>query len=140
MSLAAVLYQTGQPLVVEEIHVAEPRAGEVLVRMKAAGVCHSDLHVMKGDLPMPLPIVLGHEGAGVVESVGPGVTSVAPGDSVWPIWRSSCGRCHYCQHCRKCWLHGRATEYYHYYRYINKSRCRQTHLCEYCKSNNYHPG
>jgi S-(hydroxymethyl)glutathione dehydrogenase/alcohol dehydrogenase len=97
MSLAAVLYQTGQPLVVEEIHVAEPRAGEVLVRMKAAGVCHSDLHVMKGDLPMPLPIVLGHEGAGVVESVGPGVTSVAPGDSVWPIWRSSCGRCHYCQ-------------------------------------------
>jgi S-(hydroxymethyl)glutathione dehydrogenase/alcohol dehydrogenase len=85
MSLAAVLYQTGQPLVVEEIHVAEPRAGEVLVRMKAAGVCHSDLHVMKGDLPMPLPIVLGHEGAGIVEAVGPGVSSVSPGDAVWPI-------------------------------------------------------
>jgi S-(hydroxymethyl)glutathione dehydrogenase/alcohol dehydrogenase len=99
-SLAAVLYEMGKPLVVEEIDVAEPQVGEVLVRMKAAGVCHSDLHVMKGDLPMPVPIVLGHEGAGVVESVGPGVTSVAPGDAVWPIWRSSCGRCHYCQNGR----------------------------------------
>lgn len=99
-SLAAVLYETGRPLVLEEILVSEPRVGEVLVRMQAAGVCHSDLHVMKGDLPMPVPIVLGHEGAGVVEAVGPGVSSVAPGDAVWPVWRSSCGRCHYCQNGR----------------------------------------
>jgi S-(hydroxymethyl)glutathione dehydrogenase/alcohol dehydrogenase len=94
---AAILYASQKPLVVEDIHVADPGAGEVLVRMKAAGVCHSDLHVMKGDLPMPCPIVLGHEGAGVVEAVGSGVTSVQPGDRVWPIWRSSCGRCEYCQ-------------------------------------------
>lgn len=99
-ALAAVLYKSGKPLVIEEVEVAEPQAGEVMVRMKAAGVCHSDLHVMKGDLPMPTPIILGHEGAGIVEAVGPGVTSVMPGDAVWPIWRSSCGRCHYCQHGR----------------------------------------
>lgn len=96
-ALAAVLYESGKPLIVEEVEVTEPQAGEVMVRMKAAGVCHSDLHVMKGDLPMPTPIILGHEGAGIVEAVGPGVTSVAPGDAVWPIWRSSCGRCHHCQ-------------------------------------------
>jgi NDMA-dependent alcohol dehydrogenase len=96
-ALAAVLYESGKPLVIEEVEVAEPQAGEVMVRMKAAGVCHSDLHVMKGDLPMPTPIIPGHEGAGIVEAVGPGVTSVAPGDHIVPIWRSSCGRCDYCQ-------------------------------------------
>jgi S-(hydroxymethyl)glutathione dehydrogenase / alcohol dehydrogenase len=96
-ALAAVLYESGKPLVIEQVEVAEPQAGEVMVRMKAAGVCHSDLHVMKGDLPMPTPIIPGHEGAGIVEAVGPGVTSVAPGDAVCPIWRSSCGRCDYCQ-------------------------------------------
>ena len=94
---AAVLYEFGKPLVIEEVEVLPPAEGEVLVRMKAAGVCHSDLHVMRGDLPMPLPIILGHEGAGVVEAVGAGVRSVQPGDAVWPIWRSSCGRCDYCQ-------------------------------------------
>lgn len=93
---AAVLYQANQPMVIEEVTVLPPQAGEVTVRMKAAGVCHSDLHVMKGDLPMPCPIILGHEGAGVVDEVGPGVTSVQPGDHVIPIWRASCGRCHYC--------------------------------------------
>lgn len=95
-ALAAILYESAKPLVIEEVEVLPPQTGEVMVRMKAAGVCHSDLHVMKGDLPMPLPIILGHEGAGVVEAVGPGVTSVAPGDSVIPIWRASCGRCEYC--------------------------------------------
>jgi S-(hydroxymethyl)glutathione dehydrogenase/alcohol dehydrogenase len=96
-ALAAVLYESGKPLVIEEVEVAWPQAGEVMVRMKAAGVCHSDLHVMKGDLPMPTPIIPGHEGAGIVEAIGPGVNSVKPGDAVWPIWRSSCGRCDYCQ-------------------------------------------
>jgi len=94
---AAILYESGKPLVIEDIRVSDPGPAEVIVRMKAAGVCHSDLHVMKGDLPMPCPIILGHEGAGVVEAVGAGVTSVQPGDRVWPIWRSSCGRCEYCQ-------------------------------------------
>jgi len=95
-ALAAVLYEAGKPLVIEEVQVFPPQVGEVTVRMKAAGVCHSDLHVMKGDLPMPVPIILGHEGAGVITEVGPGVTSVLPGDHVIPIWRASCGRCDYC--------------------------------------------
>ena len=66
------------------------------MEMRAAGICHSDLHVMKGHLPMNLPLIPGHEGAGIVESVGEGVTSVAVGDAVIPIWRASCGRCEYC--------------------------------------------
>jgi S-(hydroxymethyl)glutathione dehydrogenase/alcohol dehydrogenase len=93
---AAVLYRAGGPLRIEEVVVAAPGPGEVRVQMKAAGVCHSDLHVMRGELPMPVPVIPGHEGSGVVESVGPGVTSVRPGDRVIPIWRTSCGRCTYC--------------------------------------------
>lgn len=93
---AAVLYEPGKPLRIETVEVLPPRAGEVMVRMKAAGVCHSDLHVMKGDLSMPMPIILGHEGSGVVEAVGEGVKSVAVGDHVIPIWRASCGQCEYC--------------------------------------------
>src|SRR6266513_2274485 len=93
---AAVLYETGTPLRVEEVDLAPPRAGEVRVRVAAAGVCHSDYHYMRGDLVANLPAVLGHEGAGVVEEVGPGVTSVAPGDPVVLLWRTSCGQCEYC--------------------------------------------
>ncbi len=93
---AAVLYRAGQPLSIEEVQVQLPRRGEVLVRMKAAGVCHSDLHVMKGDLHMPMPIIPGHEGSGIIEMIGEGVTSVAVGDHVIPIWRASCGQCEYC--------------------------------------------
>src|SRR5262252_10769685 len=93
---AAVLYQPGEPLSVEDVELAGPRAGEVRVRVAAAGVCHSDYHYMRGDLVGNLPVVLGHEGAGVVEEVGPGVTSVAPGDHVVLLWRTSCGRCEYC--------------------------------------------
>ena len=93
---AAVLYQAGKPLRIEQVQVQPPQRGEVLVRMKAAGVCHSDLHVMKGDLHMPMPIIPGHEGSGVIEAVGDGVTSVALGDHVIPIWRASCGQCEYC--------------------------------------------
>jgi S-(hydroxymethyl)glutathione dehydrogenase/alcohol dehydrogenase len=93
---AAVLYEVGTPLRFEEVEVLPPQRGEVQVRMYAAGVCHSDLHVMKGDLGMPLPIILGHEGSGIVECVGEGVTSVQPGDHVIPIWRVSCGTCEYC--------------------------------------------
>lgn len=93
---AAILHQAGQPLSVEDVEVHPPQRGEVQVRMYAGGVCHSDLHVMKGDLFMPVPIILGHEGSGIVEAVGDGVTSVAPGDHVIPIWRVSCGTCEYC--------------------------------------------
>ncbi len=93
---AAVLYETKQPLKIEEIEVQPPRRGEVAVRMGAAGVCHSDYHVMNGDLPAPLPAILGHEGAGVVEAVGEGVTAVKPGDHVILLFRAPCGRCSYC--------------------------------------------
>jgi threonine dehydrogenase-like Zn-dependent dehydrogenase len=93
---AAVLYEVGTPLRFEEVEVLPPQRGEVQVRMYAGGVCHSDLHVMKGDLVMPMPIILGHEGSGIVECVGEGVTSVQPGDHVIPIWRVSCGICEYC--------------------------------------------
>jgi len=94
---AAILYELHRPLEVADIEVGAPRAGEVGVRVAAAGVCHSDLHVMHGDLPSNLPVVIGHEGAGVVESVGPGVTRVAPGDHVILVWRAPCGSCYYCQ-------------------------------------------
>jgi len=95
-ALAAVLYQAKEPLKLETVEVLPPGSGEITVRMVAAGVCHSDLHVMKGDLAMKTPIILGHEGAGIVEEVGKGVTSVRPGDHVIPIWRMSCGHCEYC--------------------------------------------
>jgi NDMA-dependent alcohol dehydrogenase len=93
---AAVLFEVGKRLEIREVEVQSPRAGEVLVRMAAGGVCHSDLHVMTGHLAAPLPAILGHEGSGVVAEVGPGVTSIRPGDHVIPLWRLSCGECEYC--------------------------------------------
>jgi S-(hydroxymethyl)glutathione dehydrogenase / alcohol dehydrogenase len=93
---AAVLFEPGKKLEIHDVDVAGPKAGEVLVRMAAGGVCHSDLHVMTGHLHAPLPAILGHEGAGVVADVGPGVVSVAPGDHVIPLWRVSCGECEHC--------------------------------------------
>jgi S-(hydroxymethyl)glutathione dehydrogenase / alcohol dehydrogenase len=94
---AAILYETKQPLRVEEVELDPPGNGEVLVKVAAAGVCHSDYHFMNGDLPITLPCVLGHEGAGVVEEVGPGVSAVKPGDHVVMLFRASCGRCEFCQ-------------------------------------------
>jgi NDMA-dependent alcohol dehydrogenase len=93
---AAVLFEPKQKLSIEHVDVSSPREGEVLVRMAAGGVCHSDLHVMKGDLAAPLPAILGHEGSGVVGEVGPGVKDVQVGDHVIPLWRLSCGDCEYC--------------------------------------------
>jgi S-(hydroxymethyl)glutathione dehydrogenase / alcohol dehydrogenase len=92
----AVLFEPGKPLEICDVDVAPPRAGEVLVRMSAAGVCHTDLHVMQGKFSAPLPAVLGHEGAGVVAEVGSGVTLRA-GEPVVPLWRLSCGKCEYCR-------------------------------------------
>ncbi|MFN8511356.1 MAG: Zn-dependent alcohol dehydrogenase [Thermomicrobiales bacterium] len=93
---AAVLHEIGQPLVIEELELEEPREGEVLVRIAAAGVCHSDLHYMKGEWAIPKPAVLGHEGSGVVERVGRGVTRVKPGDHCVLIFRPNCGVCYHC--------------------------------------------
>lgn len=93
---AAVLYEVGQPLRVENVTLGEPEANEVLVKLVATGVCHTDLANIKGDAPAPLPIVLGHEGAGIVEKVGPGVTSLQPGDHVIMMVAYSCGKCSYC--------------------------------------------
>ena len=93
----AVLFEPGTPLEVCDVDVAPPRAGEALVKMAAAGVCHTDLHVMQGKFSAPLPAVLGHEGAGVVAEVGPGVNSLRPGDPVVPLWRLSCGQCEFCR-------------------------------------------
>ena len=93
---AAVMYEVNKPLVVEEVEVLEPGAHEVLVRFAANGVCHSDLHVITGDYPHPLPVVLGHEATGVVEKAGAGVESVKPGDHICSSYIPSCGRCSYC--------------------------------------------
>ncbi|MGI8456779.1 MAG: zinc-binding dehydrogenase [Propionibacteriaceae bacterium] len=94
---AAVLRETGTPLHLEDVELDPPRTGEVLVRVEAAGVCHSDLHYLTGDLTAKLPIVVGHEGAGIVESVGPGVGGrVVVGDRVALLWRPRCGECDAC--------------------------------------------
>jgi S-(hydroxymethyl)glutathione dehydrogenase/alcohol dehydrogenase len=93
---AAVLYEVQKPLEVEDVELLEPEAHEVQVRWAANGVCHSDLHVMTGDYPHPLPVILGHEAAGVVEKVGAGVETVKPGDHVCSSYIPSCGRCWYC--------------------------------------------
>lgn len=93
---AAVFESTDQPLLVEEITIREPGPGEVLVQVAHCGVCHSDLSVLNGSFPAPVPIVLGHEAAGVIEEVGPGVTMVAPGDHVVLTPMPSCGRCYFC--------------------------------------------
>jgi len=93
---AAVLYEVQKPLVVEDVELLEPGPHEVQVRWVANGVCHSDLHVMTGDYPHPLPVILGHEAAGVVEKIGAGVETVKAGDHVCSSYIPSCGRCWYC--------------------------------------------
>lgn len=93
---AAVMYENNKPLVVEEVTLDEPQEQEILVKMVATGVCHTDLHFVKGEMPVGMPVVLGHEGAGIVEKVGPGVTTVQPGDHVVLMVTYSCGKCRYC--------------------------------------------
>jgi len=95
---AAVMRAVGRPLEVVDLQLDEPRAGEVAVRLHAAGVCHSDLSIVEGRIGSPVPVVLGHEGAGVVDAVGPGVRGVAVGDHVVISWVPMCGRCHFCLH------------------------------------------
>ncbi len=93
---AAVLYEVRKPLVIENVELLDPGPHEVQVRWAANGVCHSDYHLICGDVPHPLPVVLGHEASGVVERVGPGVTTVQVGDHVCSSYIPSCGRCGYC--------------------------------------------
>lgn len=93
---AAVFRDSTRPVEIESLALADPRAGEVRVRMTASGVCHSDLHVRDGDWPRPGPIAMGHEGAGVVEAVGPGVTALAVGQAVALSWLVPCGSCRAC--------------------------------------------
>ena len=94
---AAVLEEFGRPLVVQDVELAGPKAGEVLVRVEACGVCHTDLYTASGADPTGYaPCVLGHEGAGVVEAIGEGVTSVRPGDRVITLFAPECGKCIHC--------------------------------------------
>jgi S-(hydroxymethyl)glutathione dehydrogenase/alcohol dehydrogenase len=103
---AAIVQSLNEPLSVEPVELAEPREGEVRVKLAASGVCHSDLSISRGFTPMPTPVIIGHEGAGVVDAVGPGVTSVRPGDHVILTWMYPCLRCRECSrgrpaHCEK---------------------------------------
>jgi S-(hydroxymethyl)glutathione dehydrogenase/alcohol dehydrogenase len=94
---AAVCYERNLPVRVEEVTLDKPQRDEVRVRLSASGVCHSDLSFVQGILRGKLPCVLGHEGAGVIEEIGEGVTQVAPGDKVVLSWVTPCGRCFYCR-------------------------------------------
>lgn len=93
---AALLTAPNTPFVIEELALDAPHAGEALVRLVASGVCHSDYHLVTGATKHPMPVVCGHEGAGVVEAVGPGATRVQPGDHVIMNWAPDCGACFYC--------------------------------------------
>ncbi len=94
---AAVAWKAGEPLTIEELELEGPRAGEVLVEIKATGICHTDWYTLSGADPEGIfPAVLGHEGAGIVADVGPGVTSVRPGDHVIPLYTPECRQCKFC--------------------------------------------
>ncbi|XP_068950294.1 alcohol dehydrogenase E chain-like [Petaurus breviceps papuanus] len=95
---AAVLWEINQPLSIEEIEVAAPKANEVRIKIAATGICRSDDHVISGTLTYKLPVILGHEAAGIVESIGEGVTSVKPGDKVIPLFNPQCKKCNVCKH------------------------------------------
>lgn len=94
---AAVLHAVGSALAIERVSVGPLQPGDVLIRNRASGLCHTDLEVIEGQLAYPLPIVLGHEGAGIVEAVGASVTQVRPGDHVVASWNPNCGHCFYCE-------------------------------------------
>ena len=94
---AAVAWQAGQPLTIEELDLEGPRTGEVLVEVKATGICHTDDYTLSGADPEGLfPAVLGHEGAGIVQEVGAGVQSLRPGDHVIPLYTPECRECKFC--------------------------------------------
>jgi S-(hydroxymethyl)glutathione dehydrogenase / alcohol dehydrogenase len=98
MPRAAICNAVGEPLEVADVDLEPPHAGEVRVRLGASGVCHSDLSIQNGTILVPTPLVLGHEGAGVVEEVGDGVDTVKEGDRVVISWVPQCGHCYFCEH------------------------------------------
>ena len=93
---AAILHAPNEPFAIETVQLEGPREGEVLIHVKATGLCHSDLHVYEGKMPWQFPALLGHEAAGVVVECGPGVTKFKPGDHVIPFLLPHCGKCAYC--------------------------------------------
>lgn len=94
---AAIAWAAGQPLEIEDVDVAAPRQGEVLVRLVATGVCHTDAYTLSGRDPEGVfPAILGHEGGGIVEDIGPGVSTLKPGDHVIPLYTPECGQCSFC--------------------------------------------
>ncbi|KAL2780633.1 alcohol dehydrogenase 1C [Daubentonia madagascariensis] len=95
---AAVLWEVNKPFSIEEVEVAPPKAHEVRIKIVAAGICRSDDHAVSGNIVSPLPVILGHEAAGIVESIGEGVTTVKPGDKVIPLFTPQCGKCRICKH------------------------------------------
>jgi len=98
-TLAAVAMEAGKPLEIMEVDLDGPRAGEVLVEIMATGICHTDEFTLSGADPEGMfPAILGHEGAGIVREIGAGVTSVAPGDHVIPLYTPECRECEYCLH------------------------------------------
>src|SRR6478609_5520829 len=98
MTKAAIATAVGAPLEIVDIDVADPKAGEVRIELGASGVCHSDLSVVNGVLPIALPAILGHEGAGTITQVGEGVGNLAVGDRVVVSWVPQCGECYMCTH------------------------------------------
>ena len=92
----AICWGPGEPWTIEELDMGEPVAGEVRIRLASAGMCHSDEHLRAGDAPAQFPLLGGHEGAGVVEAVGPNVTSLQEGDHVVSVFIPACGRCVWC--------------------------------------------
>lgn len=98
MTKAAIATAVGSPLEIVDIDVADPKAGEIRIQMGASGVCHSDLSVVKGVLPIALPAVLGHEGAGTITQLGEGVDHLSIGDHVVVSWVPQCGACYFCEH------------------------------------------
>src|SRR6266850_8270619 len=94
---AAVAFEAAKPLSIETIEIGGPQAGEVLVEVKASGICHTDAYTLSGADPEGLfPAILGHEGAGIVVDVGPGVSSLKKGDHVIPLYTPECRNCEYC--------------------------------------------
>src|SRR5436190_3191347 len=93
---AAVCYAFDKPLSIEEVEIEPPQRGEVKVKLAATAICHSDVHLIRGEWGGDLPVVAGHESAGIVDEVGEGVTTVKPGDHVVVSLLRSCGRCFYC--------------------------------------------
>ena len=98
LSMKAVVVRDQHQFAVETVNIDPPKTGEVLVRMKACGVCHSDISIINGTIPQPFPAVIGHEGAGVVEQIGDGVHTVKPGDHVVLSFVPRCGECFHCLH------------------------------------------